>query len=182
MLMKSGCHRMKKLIHQSIKINVSPLQEPYTQRRPRLRPSGREQSSNAGETEHMYRLGGASDLREARSRLLDQPLKRNGSALSQTGPPNRRGQLIAVYGGLLHKKRGRAANLAQIHVGGHEAGQFGATVLAQPFWRRTVRRSAVSAQDVFAHPQANNATNINMRCLGKRESVYDHLCQLRNAS
>jgi len=140
MLMKSGCHRMKKLIHQSIKINVSPLQDPYTQRRPRLRPSGREQSSNAGETEHMYRLGGASDLREARSRLLDQPLKRNGSALSQTGPPNRRGQLIAVYGGLLHKKRGRAANLAQIHVGGHEAGQFGATALAQPFWRRTFLR------------------------------------------
>jgi len=50
--------------------------------------------------------------------------------------------------------------------------RFGATV-----WRRTVRRSAVSAQDVLAQPQENNATNINS---GRRESVYDHLCQLKN--
>ena len=30
--------------------------------------------------------------------------------------------------------------------------RFGATVLAQPFWRRKVRRIAVSAQDVLAQP------------------------------
>jgi len=37
--------------------------------------------------------------------------------------------------------------------------------LAPPFWRRTFWHSAVSAQDVLAQPQANNAININMRCL-----------------
>ena len=44
---------------------------------------------------------------EASPRLLDQPQKKNDSALSQSGrigPPNRCGQSTAVYDGL-HKKR-----------------------------------------------------------------------------
>src|SRR6218665_3580011 len=54
----------------------------------------------------------ALDLLEAHSRLLDQPPKRNLSALPQSGrmgPPNYLGQRTAVYDGL-HKKRegGRA--------------------------------------------------------------------------
>src|SRR6218665_3629500 len=43
------------------------------------------------------------------------------------------------------------------------AGQFGAAVLAQD----------VSAQDVLAQPQANNAININMRCLSTRGRLME---------
>src|SRR6218665_946942 len=63
-------------INQSIKIYIAPLQDPYSELQKRTRAQ-------------------APFLREARSRLLDQLLKRNVSALSQsgqTGPPNRHGQ------------------------------------------------------------------------------------------
>src|SRR6218665_3361864 len=95
MLKKSVCHPVIKfrtevylriseqLIHQSIKNYKAPLQDPYS-KPSQTRPSGKE-SSKSGATEHRCRLGGASDLKEARSRLLDQQLKRNCSALSQRG-------------------------------------------------------------------------------------------------
>src|SRR6218665_81515 len=74
----------------------------------RPRPSGKEWSPKAGETERRHRLGGASYLKGVRSRLLDQQLKRNCSVLSQRGQtrkPNRLGRKTAFYGSLLHKKR-----------------------------------------------------------------------------
>jgi len=58
-------------------------------------------------TENKHRLGDAVDLREAHSRLSDQPEKRNGSTLSQSrqiGPPSHCRQRTTVWGGL-HKKR-----------------------------------------------------------------------------
>jgi len=57
-------------------------------------------------------LGGALDLLVVHSRLLDQPQKKNGSALSQSGqmgPTNYRGQRASVYDGL-HKKRERQSS------------------------------------------------------------------------
>jgi len=47
--------------------------------RPRL--SGNEQSWEGGWIENRRRLGGGLDLLEVQSRLLDQPQKKNGSAL-----------------------------------------------------------------------------------------------------
>jgi len=50
--------------NQSINENLySPPFKIPTQRRSRPRPSGKEQSSKAGETENRFHLGGASDLR-----------------------------------------------------------------------------------------------------------------------
>src|SRR6218665_661101 len=57
----------------------------------------------------MHHLGGALDLLEVHSRLLDQPQKKNVSALSQSermGPPNYLGQRTAVYDGLGKKSEG----------------------------------------------------------------------------
>lgn len=45
----------------------------------------------------MLHLGGASDVKEARYRWLDQPQKRNGSALAQSG---RMGHQIVVDRGI----------------------------------------------------------------------------------
>src|SRR6218665_2223311 len=59
--------------------------------RSRPRPSGKEQSREGGGIENRHCLGGALDLLEVHCRLLDQPQKKNGSALSQSGqmgPPN----------------------------------------------------------------------------------------------
>ena len=60
-------------------------------------------------------MGGALDLLEVHSMLLDQPQKMNESALSQSGrigPPNYPEQRTGVYDDL-HLKRERAAELAQ---------------------------------------------------------------------
>ena len=69
------------------------------------------QSSTVGETENS--LEGVVNLMLARSRLLDQPQRRNGSALSQSGrmgPPGHRGQRSAVLGGLCKWKEGGRAH------------------------------------------------------------------------
>jgi len=79
----SECQVITQSINQLIKIYIAPLQHPYSEAL-RPRPSGKQQSSKAGETENRQHLGGASDLRETHSRLLDQLQKANGSALSQS--------------------------------------------------------------------------------------------------
>ena len=65
-------------------------------------------------------MGGALDLLEVHSRLLDQLQKRSGSALSQSGrmgPPNYCGQRTAVYDGLHKKREGgySTRDLQQVH-------------------------------------------------------------------
>jgi len=62
--------------------------------------------------ENRPRLGGALDLLEVHSRLLDQPQKKNGSALSQSGQmgsPYYREQRTAVYDSMFiaQEERGR---------------------------------------------------------------------------
>ena len=52
-----------------------------TRRRPRPRPSGKEQSWEGGGIENKHHLVGALGLLEVHSRLLDQPPKRNLSAI-----------------------------------------------------------------------------------------------------
>src|SRR6218665_2060698 len=62
--------------------------------------------------ENKHHLEGALDLLEVHSRLLDQPPKRNMSALSQSGrvgPPHYLGQRTAVYDGLHQKREGDRA-------------------------------------------------------------------------
>src|SRR6218665_2937763 len=86
-------------INQSINENfLSTPQHPHSDvLRPRL--SGKEPYSESGGIENRHRLGVALHLRESRSRLLDQPQKKNGSALPQSGQmgsPNRHGQRITV--------------------------------------------------------------------------------------
>ena len=69
------------------------------------------QSSTFGETENS--LKGVVNLMLARSRLLDQPQRRNGSALLQSGrmgPPGHRGQRSAVLGGMCKWKEGGIAH------------------------------------------------------------------------
>ena len=98
--------------NQSINQNLYSAQGFKTQRCSRPRPSRKEQSWDGGGIENRYRLGGALDLLEVHSRLLYQPQKKNGSALSQSGrmgPPNYREQRTGVYDGLNRRRQdGRA--------------------------------------------------------------------------
>src|SRR6218665_681988 len=83
---------MAPVINQSIKIYIAPFKIP-TQRRSRPRPSGKEQSLEAGGTENRHHLEGALDLLEVHPKCLGQPQKMNRSALPQSGrmgPPNYR--------------------------------------------------------------------------------------------
>jgi len=92
------------LINQSIKIDIAPLQDPYSEALPTQAKRNRR---GGGGTENRHRLGGILDQLEGHSRFLNQPQKKNGSALSQSGrrgPPNYREQRTLVYDGL-HKKR-----------------------------------------------------------------------------
>ena len=85
------------IIIQLINEYIAPLQDPYSEAS-RPWPSGKKQSSEAGEIENRHSLG-ALDLREAHYRLLDQPQKQNGSALLQSrrmGLTGRREQRTAV--------------------------------------------------------------------------------------
>src|SRR6218665_1729598 len=98
---------MRPTTHRFISINQSKfIWRPFkisTQRRSRPRPSSKEQSLEGGGIEYRNRLGGALDLLEVHSRILGQPQKMNGSALSQSGrmgPPNYREQRTGVYDGL----------------------------------------------------------------------------------
>lgn len=67
----------------------------------------------------MRHLGGALDLREARSRLFDQPQEKNGTAFPQSwrmGPPNRPGQSTALYDGLREGGKARADGLLEYNL------------------------------------------------------------------
>ena len=61
-------------------------------------------------------MGGALDLLEVHSKILGQPQKMNGSALSQSGrmdPPNYREQRTGVYDGLHMRIEGDRARAAR---------------------------------------------------------------------
>ena len=80
----------------------------------------------------MLHLGGASDLREACSTLLHQPLKRNGSALSQSGEWDHQ---ITVDRGLQRRwpaQEEREKKLMQIK--GHPARQAPPHQESDPVW------------------------------------------------
>ena len=82
-----------------------------------------------GGIENRYCLGRALDLLEVHSKLLDQPQKKNGSALWQggrMGPPNYHEQRTAgyVYDGM-HKKR---AFVVSVRCTGHRANLTEATI------------------------------------------------------
>src|SRR6218665_690154 len=77
------CKSINLSINQS-KFISCPFKIP-TQRRSRPRPSGKEQSLEAGGIENRQHFGGALDLFQVHSWLFDQPQKINVSAMSQSG-------------------------------------------------------------------------------------------------
>ena len=86
----------------SSKIYIAPLQDPYSEAL-FTQAMLKKQCSTLLEIENRHCLGGAFDLREAHSRLLDHPHKWNDCALSQNGligPSSCCGQRTAVFSGL----------------------------------------------------------------------------------
>jgi len=72
-------------INESVKICIAPVQDTYSEAHP-TQAKRKRQSWEGGGIENKHRLGGALDLLEDQSRLLDQPQKMNDIIYSDIVP------------------------------------------------------------------------------------------------